>query len=221
MMISVSTALCSSAMPDFGDLHAAAALEMERLGDDADGQDAHFARGSGDNRRRAGAGAAAHAGGDEDHVRAGEVVADLLERLFGGGLADLRLGARAEPLRHLEAHLDDALGARGGQRLRVGVGDDEVDAGEAGDDHVVDRVAAGAADAADHDARLQFPQFGSLQIDRHILPHSVGRPPTPIRLPNAYLQGLPPTKAPNSFRNSPSTSARRAPHTRLPRAPAA
>jgi hypothetical protein len=28
----------------------------------------------------------------------------------------------------LQAHLDDALGARGRQRLRVGVGDDEIDA---------------------------------------------------------------------------------------------
>ena len=42
------------------------------------------------------------------------------------------------------------------ERLRIGVGDDEVDADEARDDHVVDRVAAGAADAADHDAGLQL-----------------------------------------------------------------
>ncbi len=41
-----------------------------------------------------------------------------------------------------------------GKRLRIGVGDDEVDAVEAGGDHVVDGVAAGAADADDGDARL-------------------------------------------------------------------
>ena len=70
------------------------ALEVERLGDDADGQDAHLARGAGDDRRRAGAGAAAHAGGDEHHVRAGEMIADLLDRLFGGGAADFRLASR-------------------------------------------------------------------------------------------------------------------------------
>ena len=179
MMISVSTDFCSSAMPGLGDLHAAAALEMERLGDDADGQDAHLARGPGDDGGGAGAGAAAHAGGDEHHVRAGEVIADLLQRLLGGGLADFGLRAGAEALGDLQAHLDDAFGARRGQRLRVGVGDDEVDPGEPGDDHVVDGVAAGAADAAHHDAGLQFPQFGSLQIDRHSLPHPVGRPPAP------------------------------------------
>ena len=155
-----------------GDLHAAPALEMERLGDDADGENAHFARHPCDDRRCAGAGAAAHAGGDEHHMRAGEVIADLLDRLFGRGLADFGLRAGAEALGHLQAHLDDALGPRGGQRLRVGVGDDEIDAREAGHDHVVDRVAAGAADAADHDARLQFPQFGSFEIDRHRLTSS-------------------------------------------------
>ena len=63
-----------------GDAHAALAFELERLGHDADGEDAHVARGLGDDRRGAGAGAAAHAGGDEHHVRAGEMVADLVDR---------------------------------------------------------------------------------------------------------------------------------------------
>ena len=153
---------------------------MERLGDDADGEDAHLAGGAGDHRGGARAGAAAHAGGDEHHVRAREVVADLLESLLGGGLANLGLGAGAEALGDLEPHLDDAFGARGGERLRVGVGDDEIDARQAGHDHVVDRVAAGAAHAAHHDARLQFPQFGRLQVDGHDSPHPVGRPQTPV-----------------------------------------
>jgi len=175
MMISVSTA-----DPRLGDLHPASALKVEGLGDDADGEDAHLARGPCDHRSGAGARAAAHAGGDEHHVGAGEVIADFLERLFGGGLADLGLRARAEPLGHLQAHLNDALGAGGGQRLRVGVGDDEVDSGEAGDDHVVDRVPARAAHAANDDPRLQFPQFRCFQVDRHNLPRTVGRPATPI-----------------------------------------
>ena len=38
--------------------------------------------------------------------------------------------------------------------LGVRVRDDEVDAGQAGDDHVVDRVAAGAADAENRDPWL-------------------------------------------------------------------
>ena len=82
----------------FGDAHAALAFEMERLGDDADGEDADLLRRPGDDRRRAGAGAAAHAGGDEHHVRAGEVVADLVDHFFGGGAADIGLRAGAEAL---------------------------------------------------------------------------------------------------------------------------
>ena len=85
---------------------------MERLGDHADGEDAEFARDLGDDGRGAGAGAAAHAGGDEHHVRAGEMIADLVDHLFGGGAADFGLRAGAETLGHLRAHLDDALGLR-------------------------------------------------------------------------------------------------------------
>ena len=128
MMISVSTAFCSSTMPGFGEPHAALAFEVERLGDDTDGQDAEFARRARDHRRRAGAGAAAHAGGDEHHVRAGEMIADFVDHFFGGGAADFRLRARAETFGDLHAHLDDAFGLGQRQRLRVGVGDDEVDA---------------------------------------------------------------------------------------------
>ena len=154
MMISVSTHFCSSMMPASATRMRRAAFELERLGDDADSEDADFARGARDDRRRAGAGAAAHAGGDEHHVRAGEMVADFLERLFGRGASDFGFRAGAEAFGDLQAHLDDALGARRGERLRVGVGDDEIDADQARDDHVVDGVAAGAADAADHDAGL-------------------------------------------------------------------
>ena len=57
---------------------AARAFERERLGDHADGQDALVAGGLGDDRRGAGAGAAAHAGGDEAHVRAFERAFDDL-----------------------------------------------------------------------------------------------------------------------------------------------
>ena len=63
-----------------------------------------------DDGRRAGAGAAAHAGGDEAHVRALEMIADFLERFFGGGAADFRLRAGAEAFGHLQTHLDDAFG---------------------------------------------------------------------------------------------------------------
>ena len=120
-----------------------------------------------DDRRSAGAGAAAHAGGDEHHVRAGEMIADLVDHFLGRGAADIGLRAGAEPFGHLHAHLDDALGLRQGERLRVGVGDDEIDTLQAGRDHVVDGIAAGAADAEHGDARLQLTDVGHFEIDRH------------------------------------------------------
>jgi hypothetical protein len=80
-----------------GRLHPAIAFEAERLGDDADGQDAAVARRLGDDRGRTGAGAAAHARGDEAHMRAFERLFDLLHRLFGRGAADLGPAAGAQP----------------------------------------------------------------------------------------------------------------------------
>ena len=96
----------------FGRAHAARAFEQERLGDDADGQHALVARGLGDDRRRAGAGAAAHAGGDEAHVRAFERALDLGDRLLGGGAADFGPRAGAEALGDVRPELDAVFGHR-------------------------------------------------------------------------------------------------------------
>ena len=153
-----------------GDAHAAQALEMERLGDDADRQDADLAGDPGDDGRGAGAGSAAHAGGDEHHVDALEMVANLVDDLLRRGAPDLGLRAGAEALGDLHAHLDDALGLGQGQRLRVGVGDDEVDALQAGLDHVVDGIAARAAHTEHGDARLELADVGQGEVDRHGVP---------------------------------------------------
>ncbi len=145
MMIWVSTAFLQLEDAGLGVAHAALALEVERLGDHADREDAELFGHPGDDRCCAGAGAAAHAGGDEHHVRAREMIADLVDHLLGRGTADIRLGAGAETLGHLHAHLDDPLGLGRGQRLGIGVGDHEVDALKPGRDHVVDSVAARAS----------------------------------------------------------------------------
>ena len=139
-----------------GGAGAARALEGERPGDDADGEDALGARRPGDDRRGAGAGAAAHAGGDEAHVRALEHALDVGERFLGGGAAQLGARAGAEALGGAAAELDDAVGRRIAQRLRVGVGGDELDAAHVAAHHVGDRIAAGAADADHADPRPQF-----------------------------------------------------------------
>ena len=146
---------------------AARAFEAERLGDHADGEDAAVARRLGDDRRRAGAGAAAHAGGDEAHMGAFERRLDLGQRLFGGRLADLRPRAGAEALGDPEAELDLAVGEAVVERLRVGVGDDEIDALDVGVDHVGDRVAAGAADADHADPGPKLLHFRPDEIDAH------------------------------------------------------
>jgi hypothetical protein len=91
-------------------------------GDDADRKDAHLASGCGDDWGSA----CARAGGEENHVRVGKAVANFLQRLLGRRLADLRPRAGAETLGQLRAHLDNSLGARGAERLRVSISDDEV-----------------------------------------------------------------------------------------------
>ena len=139
-----------------GRLHAAAALEVERLGDDADGEDALLARRRGDHGRRTGAGAAAHAGGDEHHVGAVEQLQDLGQRFLGGLAADLGPRARAQALGDGDAELDAPVGERLAERLRVGVGDDELHAFQRGADHVVDGVSARATDTDDGDTRLNL-----------------------------------------------------------------
>ena len=146
----------------FGITHATLALELERFGDDTDGENAELARGPGDNGGCASAGAAAHAGGNEHHVCAGQLIADRVDGLFRRRAPHIRLRAGAKAAGHLRAHLDDALGLRTGERLGIGIGDDEVDAFEPGLDHVVDGIAAGAADPTHDDARLQLANTGDV-----------------------------------------------------------
>ena len=99
--------------------------------------------------RRAGAGAAAQAGGDEHHVGAFQRFDDLVGILERGLAADFGIRARAQAIGQLHAKLQLHRRVRHAQRLQIGVGDDELDAFHAGIDHAVDRVAAAAAHA-DH-----------------------------------------------------------------------
>jgi hypothetical protein len=165
-MISVSTTLCiGNAL--LGDPHPPFALEMERLGDHPDRQDTHFARGASDHERGPTARAAAHPGGDEHHVGAREVSADLVQHLFGRRATDIGTRAGAEPCGHLHAHLDDALGLRHGERLDVGIGDDKIDPLQPRPDHVVHGVSARTAHPKHRNPRLQLPQIGALLVDAH------------------------------------------------------
>ena len=106
-----------------------------------------------DDRRAAGAGAAALARGDEDHVGALEHLLDLLRVVLGGLLADLGVRAGAEAAGQLAADVELDVGVAHQQCLRVGVDRDELDALQADLDHPVDGVDTAAADADDLDDR--------------------------------------------------------------------
>ena len=94
--------------------------------------------------------AAAHAGGDEDHVGAVNVFGDALFVFQSGAAADFRIragakafGERRPPELHLHwrrIHL---------QRLQIGVRGHELDAAQTTGDHRPNGVSAAAADADD------------------------------------------------------------------------
>ena len=128
------------------------ALEGEGARDDADGERADLVLGDlGDHGRGAGAGAAALAGRDEDHVGALERLLDVVARLGGRTLTDVGVGAGAEALRQVVADVQLDVGVAHRERLGVGVRGDELDPAQARVDHAVDRVRAAAADADDFD----------------------------------------------------------------------
>jgi hypothetical protein len=130
---------------------AARALEAERLGHDADGQRAELAGDARDDRRGAGARAAALAGRDEHHVRALDRVLQLVAALGRRGLPHLGVRPCTEAARRLCADVDLHVRVDDEERLGVRVRRDEVNAAEARVDHAVDRVRSAAADPDDLD----------------------------------------------------------------------
>ena len=180
-------------MPSSACAARAGALEVEGAGDHAHGEGADLLLGDlGDHRRGAGAGAAALAGGDEDHVRALERLLDLVAALVGRAVPDLGVRAGAEPARELVADLQLDVGVAHLQRLGVGVDRDELDALQARVDHAVDGVGAAAADADDLDHcqvatgvhRSISPRFGSTSL------------PACFRRAQAIIEGLPTPRSP-------------------------
>ncbi len=128
---------------ELGSLQAADSLERERLGHDGDGEDAHVLGYLRDHRGRARPRSAAHSCGDEDHVRAVQGIGDLIAGFHRRRASGLGLGPGPQS-RRPKLDLVLRLGAR--QRLRVGIGGNELDAGHSVSDHVIDGVASGAPD---------------------------------------------------------------------------
>ena len=101
--------------------HAAASLEVKRLGDDPHRQDAEIARDFRHHRRLAGAGAAAHTGGNKHHIGSLEGRRNFLPAFLCGALPFFRVGTGAQAMSQLFANLDLLAGLGIAQRLPVGV----------------------------------------------------------------------------------------------------
>ena len=131
-----------------------ASLKLEGDGDDADGEDAEGFGFACYDRRGSGAGAASHAGCDESHARAvGEHVADGLDGLFSRFAGTGRDVAGTETFcAELKFHWDGRIV----ESLRIGVAEHESDIVDAFAVHVIDCVAAAAANADDFDDALFF-----------------------------------------------------------------
>ncbi len=143
----------------------ALALERERLRHHRDREDAELLGELRHDRGRAGAGAPAHARRQEQHVRAGDGFGDTLAVFQRRLTPDLGVGPRAQPLGDAAAQLQLQFRGIALERLGVGVGADELHPLHALLDHVVDRVAAAAADA-DH------LDYGLLPLCVHYFKHA-------------------------------------------------
>src|SRR5690606_34157630 len=105
----------------------------------------------GDHGGATGAGAAALAGGDEDHVRPAQDLLDLLDVVLGRLAAHLRVRPGAQAAGQLPADVELDVRVTHQQRLGIRVDGDGLHAAESHVDHAVHGVDAGAADAADLD----------------------------------------------------------------------
>ncbi|MCY1248714.1 hypothetical protein D9M72_621750 [compost metagenome] len=82
---------------------------MERLGNDANGEDTAFACSACHNRSCTSTGAAAHAGSNEAHMRAVKMIDDFVDAFFCGCAANFWLRASAEAFCDSSAELNHAF----------------------------------------------------------------------------------------------------------------
>jgi hypothetical protein len=136
-----------------GVAHPHPALEQEGLGDHPDRQGADLAGRLRDHGRRPRAGAAAQSRRHEHHVRAIEQLEQPVPHLEGRSAALVGIGPAAEAARDVRPELDLVGGEIVVERLGVGVRRHELHAPQFGPDHVVQGVAAAAADADHLDPR--------------------------------------------------------------------
>ncbi len=141
-------------------VHPHHAFEDERFGDDTHGQGALVTGNVGDDRRRAGPGAASHARGNKNHIGPFEGRCDLVTVFFGGGSPPGGVTTGAEPFGELGSDLHGLMRLGILESLKIGIDGKELDAGEAGFDHTSDSVSAGSSDSRYLDISQTFDVFG-------------------------------------------------------------
>ena len=147
--------------------HALAPFEQEWLGHNSDAERAEIAGDLGNDRRRAGAGAAPHTAGHEHEVRPLQRMQHFVPVFLNGLATDFRPRPRAKAARQLFADLDFDVGLVVEQRLGVGIHGDELDAAHMLVDHAVQGVAAAPTHADDlhprvlRDGFFEFEDHGS------------------------------------------------------------
>ena len=170
--------------------HLAAAFEVEGTGHHANGQNAHLARRLRHDRGGTGTGAAAHAGSDEQHVGALQMLTDLVQILHGrlAPLLGPRSGAQTT-CTQLDAHRHTQIF----QRLGIGIGADELHTLNLLLSHVIDGIAATTAQTDHLDYRqsrrpclllVQFKTHDTLLFIEPVQPlmerparhHSIAKP---------------------------------------------
>ena len=126
-----------------------AAFKAKRFGDDAHGEGSHLLGHLRHDRGGAGAGSAAHAGGDEHQISALEGLLQLCPGFLGGLLADHRIATGPQAAGELLTQLGAVVGGGLEQGLGIGVKHPITHALQVGRDHAVDRIAA-TTPHADH-----------------------------------------------------------------------
>ena len=151
--------------PQLGDAalgvpHTPRALPLEGGGHHAHGEDALLPGDLRHDGRRAGAGAAAHARGDEHHVGVLQCLGKLVTALLGGLAAHVGVGACALAAGELLADLNFIIGAGGVEGLLVRIHGHKIHALHTAAYHAVHHVIAAAANTyyldADHVFRAGF-----------------------------------------------------------------
>ena len=134
-----------------GDLDAARTFKGEGDRNDGDGNGPDLPGVLGQNWGGAGAGSAAHAGGDKHHVGAVHQVGQFLATFGGCPLTEAWIAARAKMVGGAAADDQAAVSIGDREVLNVGVNGDKFHAIEFGGDHPVDGVVSGAPNPDDAD----------------------------------------------------------------------